>query len=289
MDPYLPPDYLDLDNPYAPPKSAFAPQAAPRPSGGIPFTVSDVFNWSWAIFGERMLPCICIFWGVVGINFGFSVAMQMALGSLSAVVREPAVLLVIYYVVGIVVQVWLGIGMNRGLLKVARREPVSVDVIFTGGRSLLTTILAGIVVWLIIVGSLLIFSVGFVALGLLMRHTEALIALFLFMLGCGLGAVLLLYLSSRLMQFYYLVIDRDLGVFESIQLSWQLTRGRAGTIILVYMLQICVSLAGFLACCVGVIFAWPLSSLLTVVTYLALSEPAKPADRTPPIVWVDEP
>jgi len=292
MNPYLPPDEEDLDNPYAPPRSAFLPDAAPQRFGAIPFTVNDVFNWSWAFFKERTWSCMAIFWGMVGVNYAFSFGMQMVLNGLIAVVRDPVFFLflnVIISLVSIVLQVWLGIGMNRGLLKIARREPVSFDVIFTGGRSLATTILAGFVVFVIIAAPVFVLSMGLIALFLLMRRMESLIVLLLFMVGSGLGAVLLLYLSARLMQFYYLVIDRNLGVLESIQWSWQLTRDRVSTIILVYLLQICVFMAGFLACCVGLIFALPLSALINVVTYLALTEPARAADKTPPVAWEEEP
>jgi len=292
MDPNLPPDYLDFDNPYAPPQSAFAPQAAPRPLGGIPFTVSDVFNWSWAIFSERMWPCIYIFWGYAAVSWALSVGMQILLSSLMAIVREPVFFLflnTIITLVNMVVQVWLGIGMSLGLLKIARREPVSFEVLFTGGQAVVSTIMAAIVAGGIIGVPLIILASGLIVLFVTgIQHMDSWGALILFVLGCGLTAVFLFYMMARLMQFYYLVMDRNLGVLDSIQLSWQLTRGRAATIILVYLLQIVVNLAGLLACCVGLIFALPLSSLLNIVTYLALSEPAKAVDKTPPIVWEEE-
>ncbi len=50
---------------------------------------------------------------------------------------------------------------------------------------------------------------------------------------------MMLYLVARLIQFFYLVIDRDAGVFESIRLSWHLTTNRAATIMVIYLLTIC--------------------------------------------------
>jgi len=289
MYPIPPPDDRDFDNPYAPPQSTFEPEAAPRPSGSVPFTVSDVFTWSWSIFGQRMWPCVYIVWGVVGVDFALGLGMQFLLTSLTDIVRGPRFLFVSAYLLRVVVEAWLGIGMNLGLLKIARREPVSFEVIFTGGRAVVSTILAAIVVGVLIGAPLFILVLGLMALFVTgIQHMDSWGALVLFVLGCGLGAVFFFYMIARLMQFYYLVIDRNLGVFESIQLSWHLTRGRAATIFLVYILQMCVGLAGLLACCVGVIFAAPLSSLMSVVTYLALSEPARPVDKTPPIVWVEE-
>jgi len=285
MNPFLPPDDPDFDNPYAPPRSTFVPEAAPTIFGGIPFTVGDVFAWSWTIFKERMIPCIYLFWSVMCVNLAIGFATDKLLNGLLLVVREPAFLLFLRFIInltGVVVPLWLGIGMNLGLIKIARHEPVSFDVIFTGGRSVLRVFLGSILIGVIVGAPLYVVAAGLVALFLTMQPMESLTALLLFVLGCGLAAVLLLYLVARLMQFYYLVIDRDLGVMESIQRSWQLTTDRAATIMLVYLLQICVFMAGLIACCVGLIFAWPLCALINVVTYLALTGPAQTALKAPP-------
>jgi uncharacterized membrane protein len=102
-----------------------------------------------------------------------------------------------------------------------------------------------------------------------------------FVFGCACCAVLFLYMIARLSQFYYLVIDRNAGPIESIQLSWQLTRHRAGTIVVIYLLGIVLNLAGFLALCVGLIFTLPLNSLLQAARYLALIGTAKPVQEAP--------
>jgi uncharacterized membrane protein len=96
------------------------------------------------------------------------------------------------------------------------------------------------------------------------------------------------YLIARMWQFYFLIIDRDAGVFESIQLSWRITRGRAGTIFLVYIMQLALTVFGFLALCVGLIFTVPLSYMLLTVTYLAMLGPTKPPDRMPFTNWDDD-
>jgi uncharacterized membrane protein len=115
----------------------------------------------------------------------------------------------------------------------------------------------------------------------LMLQNQGSAGVIVLVLGAPFVGVMLLYLCARIFQFYYLVIDRNAGVLDSIRLSWELTRGRAGTIILVYLLQIALGIAGFLALCVGAIFTLPLSSLLLVVTYLALAGIAKPAPKLP--------
>jgi hypothetical protein len=289
--PYPPRDDEDLGNPYAPPRSRSLPEAAPPRFAGISFTVEDVFNWSWAIFNSRSLPCISLFWGMVGLNTAFALGTQLLLERVLAAGPEPAVVFFTFVIVALArlfVQVWLGIGMSRGLISVARHEPVSFDVIFSGRGRVATMMLAGIIVFVIIGAPILLLSLVIVATYLSMARVEPLSVLLVFVFGGGSGAAWIIYMAARLMQFYFLVIDREVDVFQSIQWSWRLTRDRASTIILVSMLQFCVGLAGFLACCVGCIVALPLSSMMGVVTYLALVEPAKTTDTTPPVTWEEE-
>jgi hypothetical protein len=291
VNPDLPPDDLDLDNPYAPPRSTLLPEAAPQEFGGIPFTVSDVFHWSWAIFKERPWMCLALFWAEIAINWALAICLTMLEERVMAARPDRSTYFLITIVdrlIAIVLQAWLGIGMNRGLIKIARHEPVSFDILFSGGRSVVRVILAAIVVGVIIFLPTAVVAAALFPIVAAARGVVSATILLLF-LACGVFSVgLMLYLTARLMQFYYLVIDRHAGILESIQWSWQLTRGRASTIILVYLLQICVALAGLLACCIGVIVAWPVSSMLVVVTYLALSELPKPVEQPPPIVWAED-
>ena len=67
------------------------------------------------------------------------------------------------------------------------------------------------------------------------------------MAGLVATAVLGIYLMIRLSLFYYLIIDRDAGVIDSLGQSWQLTRNQAGMLVVVYLLTFAITLAGLLA------------------------------------------
>jgi uncharacterized membrane protein len=177
--------------------------------------------------------------------------------------------------------------MNLLLIKIVRRQQVSFDQLFSGGRYLLKVILAGIVMFVMFLGAVFVPAVlAGVAVAALrnqpvggMLILVVLIALFVF---------LTIYVGARLMQFYFLIIDRDAGVIESIQLAWQITRGKGGTIILVYLMQFVLVVLGILALCVGLVFTIPLSNLLLVVTYLAMVGPAKSPERMPFANWEED-
>src|SRR5262249_5658296 len=101
-------------------------------------------------------------------------------------------------------------------------------------------------------------------------------------------SVIVVFLTVRFCMFYYMVIDRDAGVFESFRQSWQCTRNQTSTITLVFCVQLAILLAGLLAFCVGLIFAIPLGNLLVPVTYLFLTGAEKSGGRDPELFWENE-
>ena len=110
MDPYQPPDDRDSDNPYAPPQSA--PCRGPSAAiAGMPFTVNDVFNWSWAIFKAKDGACLSIFWGVFGINLALSIVLELLLQAMAAGCAGPkcvqACFIFVVLFATIVIQAWL--------------------------------------------------------------------------------------------------------------------------------------------------------------------------------------
>ena len=106
-------------------------------------------------------------------------------------------------------------------------------------------------------------------------------------IGIAVSSAITVYLMLRLALFYYLIIDREAGVFDSLQESSRLTSNRTGTLILVYLLTIVITLAGLLALCVGIIFAAPLTSLMVPVTYVAITGTGPRPPEKGDLIWED--
>jgi len=274
MDPDHPPDRDDLENPYAPPDSTFAQDLPQGQFGKIEFTVGDLFNWTWSLYKEQFRICMIIIWGVAGINFGISFGLNLLLTATIAAVRDPILSAVMRIAVTFAVYVvgfWLNVGTNLALLKIARRQEVVFEDVFTGGRYVLTTILAWLVMTACVAGPMVLAFFGFTALFPLIQDDPSVLPVLLAVVVVGVLGATAVYLSVRLSQYPFVVIDRNAGVFESLRTSWYLTRNQVPTMILVYLLWITIILAGFLALCAGLIFAIPLASLLLAVTYQALT------------------
>ena len=283
------PDDAELENPYAPPRASFAPPAAaPGVPGSIPCSIEGVLSTTWSVFRGNMGPCLWLFWGMVVPSTAYRTFVAMLQLALQAAMPgdSSSVAFMNFGLAGtaLILQTWLEIGMYLGLLKVVRGEPVSFDVLFSGGRYLLAVILA-LIVLLVLYGVAMVLPV-LVGLGLVAAVRDQAAAFII--VGIAVGASLffmLFYLSARLLQFLFLIIDRDAGFFDSLRSSWALTRGRAGMVMVVFLAQFTVMLAGILAFCVGAIFAWPLASLLRVVLYLGLA--GSTAKRQPPVLFLE--
>ena len=275
------------DNPYAPPAAAQDPSQI----GGMPFTVNDVFNWSWSIFSEQMRVCLTIVWGVFGINFMVGVVLRVVHEAVEAGIRDEnayKLLLALAYFSAYVVEFWLGIGVTLATLKIARSEAVLFEDVFGGGRFLLTVILAWIVHKLLIAVPIAV-AVGVIFGGLvLMDNPSVLAAILLFLIVSVPAGLVCVFLITRLSLYYYLVIDRDAGVFESLLESWRLSKNQVGTITLVYCVEFAVLLAGILAVCVGVVFAGPLINLIDTVLYLAIITATRSGVVKPRFAWDED-
>jgi hypothetical protein len=188
----------------------------------------------------------------------------------------------------LVMQVWLSIGQTMAMLKIVRRQPVVFEDVFRGGRYVLTTILASILFGVMLVGPIGI-AVALIVFGVtLMANQRGVAAALLFVVVATAAAALVVVLTCRLIMYYYIVVDRNAGVIDSLRQSWHLTKGRTGTIVLVYLVQFAIVIAGLLALCVGLIWAVPLATLLLAVLYVALTGTWRLGSEKPDMIWEED-
>lgn len=133
--------------------------------------------------------------------------------------------------------VFLSIGLTRIGLNLVSGKPISVGMLFGGGRKFLPML-----------GAYIIFMAAFVV-----------------------GLVLLIvpgiYIATRYGQFFYAIVDRDLGIIDAFKYSSSLTTNNRLNIVLLWLLFFAMAFAGFLALCVGIFFAMPVIWLTGLVAY----------------------
>ena len=91
MDPYQPPDELDFDNPFAPPKASFAPETVQHQYAAIPFGIDTIVSAAWSIFKANLGPCLWIVWSVLLLNMGIGFVLGMVQGGVQTLRRAPTV------------------------------------------------------------------------------------------------------------------------------------------------------------------------------------------------------
>lgn len=267
--PLFPPDE---GNPYAPPLSELEPELVPLDLKPVEFSIGDVLTRTWEIYRDRMGICIGVTDGCIAINYAGNLGLQLAMGVASLAKNQAVMVLimVVAFVAAFLLQMWLSIGQLLVMLDIARGRNASFGGVFRGGRFIFPVLAASILLWLALGTMLGLTAVPGVLLWVALGR-DSVAGPIVFGLGLTAGVVATCILGLRCSQFNYLIIDRNLGIMDSLRTSMTITRGNAGMIFVIYLLTGAINIGGFLACFIGILFTLPFSVLLVTVTYLALT------------------
>ena len=233
-------------------QSAFSgvPEIAPGSQPlGIGACISRGFELTKRHFGIIFLTGLIYFGIMMGIGIiqvVAEVAMGIGTGNMGIYdtpqPASPAVLGVSFILEAIsqVVSIFLSLGVTRIGLKLVSGEPAEVGMLFGEGSKLLRTIGAYILyVLMVSVGLLLLIVPG-------------------------------IYLAIRFGQFQSAIVDRDLGVLDSLAYSSDITNNNRMSLFGLAVLNILIIFAGVIALCIGMIFAIPIVVLAGLTAYRSL-------------------
>jgi DNA-directed RNA polymerase subunit RPC12/RpoP len=245
--PFSPSSSAAAPNPYAASAPAWQPQMPmPHASGAIVpqrVGVDPIFNYAWQVWKQNL----GLLAGTTLVVLLISAPIDFATNFIETMLRrdgdDAAAGLVglLGSILGFLVDTYLGIGQALIALKLARGQRAEFGDLFSGGSRYLP----------VLGGSLLGGIVAGVA----------------FLLCIVPGVILCLMFWP----FYYLVVDNKYGVMDSFGVANKITEGNWGTAFLLWLLSIVIGLCGFLALCVGIIFAIPLITMLWTTAYLMMS------------------
>ncbi len=226
------------------------PQPAPVepillvPVSSTQISVGDVLGRTWAIFREQWTVCLVAFLVFVAIY----VVIGSTTASMQAMVKRNAHSEISQLVGSSLVELgstlvstWIGIGQVIFMLNLARGRQVDFLDILRGGPYLSRAFLASVLTTLMVVMGLVLLIVP--------------------------GVVLWLMFS----QFLFLIVDRNAGVFDSLAMSRELTRGNKMTLLVVFLAAVLVGIAVVIATLgLAVLVVGPCLMLLPSVVYLAM-------------------
>lgn len=132
---------------------------------------------------------------------------------------------------------FLGLGLTRIALNLARGGQVTVAMLFGEGRKLLRVLVAGFLYGLMVLAGALLFIVPGI------------------------------YLAMRFGMFTWAIVDRDMGILEAFSFSSRITRGNRMTLFLLTLISFALLVAGALPLLLGLLFTGPVVVLLKAVAY----------------------
>lgn len=136
-----------------------------------------------------------------------------------------------------IISVFFMLGATRIGLRIASGHSFDIGMLFSGAR------------WLI----------------------KGFIAYFIYMVVVTLGFICLIvpgiFLMVRLGAYMNAMVERDMGIIESLKYSWNLTRGNGLNLFVILLFSILVIIAGCIALIVGLLFAFPMMWLMWIVAY----------------------
>ena len=256
----------DTGNPYQSP-SPYAPlPAAPMGAGEIRPTIidaGDVMSRAWGIFKDQLWMCVGAFFVVWICDLAFGYMTGSILGLFIPQPTFPFqngnvppqqffVQMMQNYprqmvagqlngLINLLFTAWTFTGLNIVLLKVAHGKQASIGDLFSGGKYYVPMLV-----------TMLIFKI-MTSVGFLLLIVPGIIVYILFS------------------QYAYLIIDRNMGIGDSLQMSLEITKGNRMTIFLICLISIGLAILGAFAFCIGVFFAMPLIYLIWVVAYLSMT------------------
>jgi hypothetical protein len=243
-------------NPYASPQAINYQQQLGAPH--VPITnvrvgVEQVFNYAWQIWQVNLglLVGITFVFFVIIYGFGIVLGMFQAVLESNDSPELSAVVAVMGNIASNLIQLFLGIGQTQIALKLARRQQANFSDLFAGGPRFLPVLGAYILLMLAITAGMFLLIVPGIIIALMWWPA------------------------------YYLVVDSKAGVIESFSVASHVTKDNWGTAFVLYLLSIGIMILGCMALCLGVLFAFPLFSLLFAVAYLMMSGQLSPYGQLP--------
>ncbi|MBE7324635.1 hypothetical protein IEQ44_08215 [Nocardioides sp. Y6] len=255
--------YGQPDYGQAPPPPPGGPGYGGGGGGGGGYSVSNAFSWAWNKFkanAAMMIGLVLAFFVVV---FIVSLVSSFITGGFSSsnevTVNDDGTV------------DFGGVGAAAGVS--------SIGSILS---NLLTTLISLFFMALLVRGALNVANgQGFTNLTQGIDWLQILIASLIISVATTIGLILCvlpgLVVGLLTMFTNYFIIDKNQSALEAIKSSFNLVKDNVGSVLLFVLLSIVATVAGLLACCIGIVVATPIVILAQAYTYRTLQgEPVAP-------------
>lgn len=229
-------------NPYSAPTYGNTPKRANFGDAGRPTRIeaSHVISHAMEVWQNNLgllVGATCV---IFGVSIAFGVAEEGFTEFRPAGYRNVNFSVNVLSIVGRLVEAFLGIGITRICLALCRGQRAEFGMLFTGGDKFLPVVGMGILYAIIVgIGTLLLIIPG-------------------------------ILIALTLWPYYYYIVDYQCPALDSFSRGIEVGKINMGASFLLCLAAFGIYLLGFLAICVGLIFAAPLVNMIFSVAYLMM-------------------
>lgn len=242
-------------NPYATPATSNSPAVSAAsmdyqiPTQPIPLDIGFCFKQAWKHtlnnFGTIFLFGLCYFVILYGVGFLLAALAVMVEGEQQVRFTEAGQVIteskgpfsLLMDLVNWIVTIFLGLGATRWGFRFLDGDNPPISELFSQGSKLFTAIVASILFgFAVVIGFILLIIPGII-------------------------------LALRLGFYQQAIVEKNLGILESLKYSWKLTRQNGFSLFGFAILSLFIGLAGLLALLIGLIWAIPTIWLAYLIAF----------------------
>jgi len=227
------------------------------------FSKKEVLQYGWQTVRQKM-----------GYFAGLSVIYilaSVALAPLQSYFSETPALAFVFGILSFALSLIVDLGFMKIVLKTYDQEPNDMPDLFRyydlSPRYFLSTILYSLLVIFALIPGII--AIGLFAANGVDAESIGIAEGVLIALVLGVPAI---YVMVRFYFFGYFIIDQEAGPIESLKRSFQLTTGHTGQLTILFFLFLFIALAGILSLLIGIIIAYPITTLGTAYVFRKLLE-----------------
>lgn len=202
---------------------------------GSKFSISEVCSTSW----QRTKAQI---WVLSGLIIGMSI-ISFTLGAFAMPIQQSVVGAVVINLISCVISCIFALGYMKNIFQALDGEEPQFSAYGQQSRKIITYLVANILMAIIVTLGLCLFIIPGI------------------------------YLALRLQFYAALIVEDDAGIIESLQRSWEITRGQGMSLFMLMLAMIGICILGLILLGIGIFVAIPLIYMMYAYVFRKLNAP----------------
>lgn len=202
---------------------------------GSKFSISEVCSTSW----QRTKAQI---WVLSGLIIGMSI-ISFTLGAFAMPIQQSVMGAIVINLISCIISCIFALGYMKNIFQALDGEEPQFSAYGQQARKIITYLVANILMAIIVTLGLCLFIIPGI------------------------------YLALRLQFYAALIVEDDAGIVESLQRSWEITRGQEMSLFMLMLAMIGICILGLILLGIGIFVAMPLIYMMYAYVFRKLNAP----------------